>query len=339
VFVRQNTLFAAPLDLRRLALTATAQPVLDGVSGPAYSGARYFDFSRDGTFVHLSGTVGNNQVIYSVDSKGELSPLRSEAGQYYHPRFSPDGKRLTFAMTTGGGMDIWIQDLERGRAERRSLLPGVSWWPLWSPDGARIVFCTGSGRGGGIYWIRADGSGEAKPLADEKIQGIPRSFLPDGSRLAFNRTNGTSGATEIWTVPLEGDSEHPRLGEASRFVDAATPLPEAQFSPDGRWMAYVSAELGTAEVFVQPFPGPGGRWQVSTGGGRFPVWSRNGRDLLFVGPDQRIRVVSYTSQGDSFSAGSPRLGFIAKIGSSGRRDEMGVLPGLGVRQRCQKARR
>src|SRR5262249_28267595 len=151
--------------------------------------------SRDGTFVYLSGTVGNNQVIYSVDSKGELSPLRSEVGQYYQPLFSPDGKRLTFAVVTGEGMDIWIQDLDRGRAERRSFLPGRSWWQLWSPDGTRIIFSSGPG----LYWIRADGSGEAKPLADDKIQGIPRSFFPDGSRLAFNRTNGTSGTTEIWT--------------------------------------------------------------------------------------------------------------------------------------------
>ena len=305
VFVRQNTLFAAPFDLRRQALTATAQPVLDDISGPAYSGARYFDFSRDGTFVYLSGTVGNSQVIYSVDSRGALSPLRSEPGQYYQPRFSPDGKRLTFAVATGQGMDIWVQDLERGTASRRSLLPGRSWWPLWTPDGTRIVFSAGGGSRQDLYWIRADGSGDAKRLADEKMQGIPRSFFPNGSRLAFNK--GTSGATEIWTAPVEGDSEHLHLGEATRFVDAATPVPEAQFSPDGRWMAYVSAELGTTETFVRPFPGPGGRWQISMGGGRLPVWSRNGHDLLFIAPDQRIRVVSYTTHGDSFSAGSPRL--------------------------------
>src|SRR4029450_1778345 len=114
-----NTLFAAPLDLRRLVLTATAQPVLDDVSGPASSGARHLDFSRDGTFVYLSGAVGNNQVIYSVDSRGELSPLRPEPGQYYQPRFSPDGKRLTFAVATGQGMAIWVQDLGAGTRARR----------------------------------------------------------------------------------------------------------------------------------------------------------------------------------------------------------------------------
>ena len=90
------------------------------------------------------------------------------------------------------------------------------------------------------------------------------------------------------------------MGTATRFVDAATPVPEAQFSPDGRWMAYVSAELGTTEIFVWPFPVPVGRWQISMGGGRLPVWSRNGHDLLFIALDQRIRVVSYTTHGDSF---------------------------------------
>src|SRR5262245_22561528 len=141
----------------------------------------------------------------------------------------------------------------------RSFLPGRSWWPLWTPDGSRIVFSAEIGNRQDLYWIRADGSGEAKRLSDEKIQGVPRSFSPNGARLAFNMTNRTARSTEIWTAAVEGDPEHPYLGEATRFVDAATPIPEAQFSPDGRWMAYASAQLGTTEVFVRPFPDPVGR--------------------------------------------------------------------------------
>jgi Tol biopolymer transport system component len=305
VFARGNTLFAAPFDLQHLALTAGPKPVLADVSGPAYTGARNFDFSQEGAFFYLSGTVGYNHVVSLVNGSGSVQPLRAEPGQYLQPRFSPDGKRLAFTLATGHGAEVWVQDLERGEAFRRSLLPGRNWWPLWTPDGSRIVFSSGNGGRHDLYSVPADGSGEAQRIGDENVQGIPRSFSPDGKRLAFDREN--ESGKEIWTAPLEGDPKHPRLGPPTRFADAATPVPAAQFSPDGQWMAYVSASLGITDVFVRPFPGPGGAWQISTGGGRFPVWSRNGRKLFFLGPDQRIRAVSYTAHGSSFSPGTPRV--------------------------------
>ena len=212
VWVRGTTLFAAPFDLRRLALTATPKPVLADVSGPAYSGARNFDFSRGGAFFYLSGTVGNNQVISLLNGNGEVQPLRAAPGQYLQPRFSPDGKRLAFTVATGHGADIWVQDLERGEEWRRTLLPGRNWWPLWTPDGKRIVFSSGNQGRHDLYSVRADGSGEAELLAGGDVQGIPRSFSPDCKFLAFDRTAGNESGTEIWTAPFEGGPEHPRLG-------------------------------------------------------------------------------------------------------------------------------
>jgi serine/threonine-protein kinase len=198
-------------------------------------------------------------------------------------------------------MDIWVRDLDRGAASPRSFLPGRNWWPLWTPDGKAIVFSSSNGSRSDMYRVRTDGSDEAQPLSGAKGQGVPRSFSPDGKRLAFDKAN------EIWTAPVEGGSEHPSLGPGTRFLDALIPIPDAQFSPDGRWMAYVSAETGNSEVFVRPFPGPGGRWQISTGGGRFPIWSRRGHELFFLGLDQRIRVTGYTAGGNSFFPGTPRV--------------------------------
>jgi serine/threonine-protein kinase len=301
VFVRENSLFVAPFDVGRLVVTVAPQPMIDDVSGATYTGARNFDFSQNGIFVYLSGTAGANEVISWLDGSGKLQPLHPEVGRYYHPRLSPDGKRLAFTVATGRGMEIWVQDLDRGTVSRRSLLPGRNWWPLWTADGNGIVFSSSKGSRYEMYWVRADGSGEAVPLTGEQGEGVPRSFSPGSKRLAFDKLN------EIWTAPWEGGSEHPRLGAGTRFLDAATPIPEAQFSPDGRWIAYTSAELGTTDVFVRPFPGPGGRWQISTGGGRFPIWSRNGRDLFFLGIDQRIRIVSYRASGNSFFPGTLRL--------------------------------
>jgi serine/threonine-protein kinase len=230
--------------------------VLDDVGVSAYSGVGNFVVSESGTFVYLSGTAGFKQAIFWLDSSGNLQPLYAEPGRYAHPRFSPDGKRLAFAVGSGSDIDLWVQDLDRGTTSRKSFLPGRNWWPVWTPDGEAIVFDSANRERRDIHWIRADGSGEAQRLTGD-LQGLPRSFSPDGKWLAFKN------AKAIWTAPLEAGSEHPRLGTAVRFLDDAAPMvPEAQFSPDGRWMAYISAESGIPEVLVRPFPGPGGQWQI-----------------------------------------------------------------------------
>ena len=315
VFLRQNTLFAAPFDLNRLAVTATPQPVLDDIGAPAFSGAANFDSSQTGTFVYFSGAAAK-RAIFWLDSSGSLRRLHHEPGQYYHPAFSPDGKRLAFTMESGHGMDIWVQNLAEGDASRRSFLPGRNWWPVWASDGKSIVFASTSGdRPDTLYLARADGSGDAQRLSNDGARGIPHSWAADGKWIAFN--NGASSVNEIWTAQLQSDPGNPHLGRATRFVDARTPFPDAQFSPDGRWIAYVSAESGIADVFVRPFPGPGGTSQVSIGGGRFPVWSRNGRELFYIGPDKRIRVATYTTSGNSFSVGKSRVWSERQLGDWG----------------------
>ena len=146
------------------------------------------------------------------------------------------------------------------------------------------------------------------------------SISPDGKRLAFDTES------EIWIAPIEGDAEHPRLGAATKFLDAATPIPEAQFSPDGRWIAYVSPEFGSSDVFVQPNPGTGGRWQISNGGGRFPIWSKNGHELLFLGPDHRIRAVEYTVDGYSFFPGRLRVWSETRVADLGVNSAYDLAP-------------
>jgi dipeptidyl aminopeptidase/acylaminoacyl peptidase len=148
----------------------------------------------------------------------------------------------------------------------------------------------------------------------------PHSFSPDGKRLAIHQP-GNGGSFDIFTLPVEADSgpgaAGVRLGKAELFL--GTPFNEfaAAFSPDGRWLAYHSNESGTQEVYARPFSlpggGTGGRWQVSTGGGRIPLWSRNGRELLFVAPDRRVMAAGYTAQGDTFVAAKPRVWTEARV--------------------------
>jgi Tol biopolymer transport system component len=157
-----------------------------------------------------------------------------------------------------------------------------------------------------LYWIRSDGSGEALRLSDGKLVETPFSFSPDGKRLAFAET-GNGGNFDIFTAPIESDTVHVRLGKTELFLGTPSNEIYPAFSPDGRWLAYASNESGPFEVYVRPFPGPGGRWQISEGGGVFPLWSREGHELLFETLDNRVMAVSYTTQGDSFAASKPRV--------------------------------
>jgi serine/threonine-protein kinase len=308
VYLHQNTLFAVPFDAGRLALAGVPAPILEDVSSSVGAGGN-FAFggapSGPGTFVYLAGKVQGLPISW-LDSAGKIQPLHAPPGVYYSLRFSPDGKRLAFAVSSGTGVDIWMKDLDRDTPSRLSFLAGMNRLPVWTPDGKNIVFRSENSPAPGLYWIRSDGSGEVQRLTDGKLNEWPASFSPDGKRLAFNG-NGNDGGQDIFTAPIEGDPGHLHLGKPELFL--GTPFFEfyPAFSPDGRWLAYASDESGTFEVYVRPFPGPGGRWQISRGGGLFPLWSRDGRELLFQTLDGRVMAVGYAAKGDSFAAGKPRV--------------------------------
>jgi Tol biopolymer transport system component/predicted Ser/Thr protein kinase len=308
VYLHQNTLFAVPFDPGRLALAGAPAPILDDVSSSGGAGG-HFAFggatSAAGTFVYLAGN-GQSLPISWLDSSGKSQPLQAPLGRYSAPRISPDGKRLAFTMDSGQTEDIWVKDLDRDTASRLSFLAGTNRLPVWTPDGKNIVFKSTNPAAPGFYWIRSDGSGEAQRLTDGKRNEFPFSFSPDGKRLALAaKPNG--GSFDIFTAPIESDPGNMRLGKPELFL--GTPFDEGDpaFSPDARWLAYVSNESGTNEVYVRPFPGPGGKWQISTGGGLFPLWSRDGRELLFQTLDRRVMAVGYNAKGDSFDAGKPRV--------------------------------
>ena len=158
-----------------------------------------------------------------------------------------------------------------------------------------------------LWWIRADGSGDAQRLAESKSEKYARSWRPDGKVLAFHQLNPNT-SWDIMTLPVEGDEKSGwKPGEPKPFVNTGFLEREPAFSPDGRWLAYHSDESGNYEVYVRPFPGPGGKWQISTGFGVAPKWSRNGHELFYRTFDNKIMVVTYTASGDSFHGDKPQL--------------------------------
>jgi Tol biopolymer transport system component len=174
---------------------------------------------------------------------------------------------------------------------------------VWTPDGKGIIFGASGPAAAGIYWTRSDGSVEARQLRDLKDASRPQAISPDGKWLAVIQPIGEG--VHILKVPIEGDADHPKLGAAVPFVATAFTTISPSFSPDGRWVAYTSGDPAKKGIWVRPFPGPGGQWQIDSGG-TFPVWSHKGHELFYLSGG-RIMAVSYAANGDSFVREKPRV--------------------------------
>ncbi|MGD1093902.1 MAG: hypothetical protein ABSB35_18185 [Bryobacteraceae bacterium] len=190
-------------------------------------------------------------------------------------------------------------------ATTRLTFTGKANAPVWTPDGKHLIFRTVS-PGSVLFLIRSDGGGEPQRLLEGQTLSA-WSVSPDGRRLSYQEQTPETGF-DLWTLPLDlSDPDHPKAGTPEVFVRTPADENVPRFSPDGRWLAYRSNESGSSEIYVRPFPaGSGGKWQVSIGGGFYPLWSRNGRELFYESLDHRIVVVEYSVSGSSFIPGKPR---------------------------------
>jgi serine/threonine-protein kinase len=303
LYMHRGTLFAAGMDLGRLEVTGQPIPLLQDIASSSTNGGAQFDVSRSGTLVYRSNRAAGNISIQWLDKAGKLEALSAKEGTYDWLRLSPDGKRLALVIRDGSNSDIWVYDIERGTMSRVTF-SGFNGYPVWSPDGEHLAYTSGEGLN--LWWTRADGSGQPKQLIQSKDVQVPESFSPDGKNLAFVEVSPDTDS-DIWTVPLEGDVDHPEPGKAQPFVRTSAFETQPAFSPDGRWIAYSSSESGAYQVYVRPFPGAGGRSQISNDGGMFPMWSASGHELFYIAADQRIMAASYRAQGDSFVAEKPTV--------------------------------
>jgi serine/threonine-protein kinase len=226
------------------------------------------------------------------------------------------------AVDVGGGgrvtLDVWIDDWIRDTLTPLTSGGTGNAKPVWTPDGRRIVFSSNrSSDSVNLFWQRADGSGDVQRLTESKNNQLAGSWHPNGKLLAFTEQNAASNG-DLMILSMDGDeSSGWKPGTSKPFLNTSFNEQEPMFSPDGRWLAYFSNESGSSEVYVRPFPGPGGRWPISTGGGAYPRWSKNGRELFYRTPsegNEQIMVVTYTAEGDVFRADKPRLWSSTAIG-------------------------
>jgi Tol biopolymer transport system component len=308
VYVHEGVLFAVPFDPARLALGGTAVPILEDLASDPGSGAGQFSFSRTESLVYRSGRVSAKSYPLSwLDNSGKTKVLLATPGFYVAPRFSPDGQRVAVSQILANERRILVYDWQRDATSRLAFDAPLAAYPTWSPDAKHIVIRFSSAGGYTLGWIRADGAGDTQHLLDSKNIVTPYSFFPDGRRLAYYENDPANGI-DLWTLPLDvSDPDHPKAGKPEPFLRTPANERNPAVSPDGLWISYASDESGRFEVYVRPFPGPGGKWQISSAGGRLPIWSRKGRELYFQNLDNRIMVADYEAKNGSFDAGKPRL--------------------------------
>jgi serine/threonine protein kinase len=306
LFMREGMLFGVAFDAIRLEVRGTPAPLLDDVAVDLSQHA-YLNFSPapagSGTFLYRAATPSDqSRSIVWLDSVGKIEPLVEAApGGSDFFRFSPDGRRL--ALAKNGYLSIY--DIQRGTMTRLSFSAHAH-SPVWTPDGRHILYGARSSDGDSLSWINADGAGDAQVLLKRPI-ATPYSFSPDGRHLSYQEIT-PDGGQDLWTLPLDvSDSDHPKPGKPEPFLRTTFNETVGVFSPDGRWIAYRSDESGTNEIYVRPFPGPGSKWPISTGGGRYPIWSKTNRELFYLTLDSHIMVLNYTSSGESFVPGRSHL--------------------------------
>ena len=303
-FISGERLFVAPFDLDRMEISGTPVPALEDVRLATYFWQEAYTYSTSGTLLYLPT---ESQVPLStpawVDRQGDVNPFPIPAADYWKATLSPDGTQLALhRILDETNWDIWVYELARGSFSRLTFFEGIDSWPVWSPDGLYITF--GSRRSGNIqiFRKRADGSGDVEALTKDLDRvAWPNAWSPYSNTLIFTYVSEDTNL-DLWTLRMD-DKGNP--GSPEPFLETQFAERGATFSPNGRWLAYMSLESGRWEVYVRPFPEGAGKWQISTEGGWFPIWARKTRELFYRNGD-KMMVVDYSSTDDAFRAGPPR---------------------------------
>jgi eukaryotic-like serine/threonine-protein kinase len=300
LFARAGALMAAPFDMARLRVTGAEKPVLDGLVTYPINGAAQYAVAEDGTLIYIAGqAVTSRATLNWVDAAGRTSTLPTPPDAYQAVSVSPDG-RWAAVDIDGANASIYLLDLA-GTSMPRLTLEWSNNAPFWTADSARVCYVSERGGVSRYYCQAAEGGSKSEPVTPARpAPPGGASWAPDGRVLIFSELSQASG-WDLWTYAVGGEpAEKPFL---------QTPFNELnpRLSSDGHWVAYQSNETGSPEVYVQPFPGPGRKERLSSGGGTQPLWARKGYELFYRNGDAIMGVTIRPSP--SVSATPPRVLF------------------------------
>ncbi|MBA3766268.1 MAG: PD40 domain-containing protein, partial [Acidobacteria bacterium] len=306
LFMRNETLMAQRFDADELQLTGEPSPVAEHVAYNIGLGRGAFSVSENGVLAFRSGSGDRDQLLW-FDRGGKQTGSLGEAGLYFTLWLSPDERQAAVERSDPqtGTPDIWLFDLARGIPSRFTTDPAGDSSPLWSPDGSRIVFSSSREGVRNLYQKIAGGGGSEEVLLKSREEKVPDDWSADGRFIVYHTLNPKT-KWDLWVLPMSGDRQ-PAAILQTEFNEQ-----QAQFSPDGKWIAYTSDETGMAEVYVQTFPTSGSRVRVSTGGGNQPRWRRDGRELFYIAADRKLMAVD-VKPGAVFEAGVPQTLFNTRV--------------------------
>jgi Tol biopolymer transport system component/predicted Ser/Thr protein kinase len=302
LFVLDHTLMAQPFDADKLELSGDPLPVaqevmLAGEDGPTGYGS--FSVSENGVLAFRAGASETLQPTW-FDRSGKKLGLAGPPGSYFEPSFSPDEKRVALARRDAEDRseNVWLFDFARSTFTRFTFQSQDEGTPVWSPDGSNIVFSSSRGQARDLFLKPLSGAGAEQPLVQSDLPKYPDDWSRDGRFILYDSFSASTKG-DIWVLSSP-------LGDKKSSLYLQTPFNEthAQFSPDGKWVAYGSDESGKSEVYVQSFPISGAKWLVSTNGGDQPIWRKDGKELFYLAADKKLTAVPVKT-GTIFEAGTP----------------------------------
>ena len=312
LFVRESTLMVQGFDANALELKGDAFPVAEQAVRNPIIGRAMFSVSETGVLVFRAGGITNNQLIW-FDRSGNQISVVTPPGSYNGPALSPDEKRVAVSrvdLQAGTSSDIWTIDLERGTQLRLTTDPASDVFPSWSPNGDRVAFLSTRNGLTSIYQKSANGAAVEESLVSSAELKQNPTWSPDGQYIIYSQLNAKTN-TDVYLLSLSGDRK-PEILLQTNFVDA-----HARFSPNGRWIAYMTNETGQFEVYVESFPRTGGKLPISIGGGSQPQWRADGRELYYYAPDRKLMAVEVNADGPTFKVGVARQLFAIRVTGGG----------------------
>ena len=314
VYSRQGSLVARRIDLTAGALVGDAVTVTDRVGSDGAVGAGAFSVSVTGVVAYRTTGLGRRQLVW-FDRTGRRTGVvgSPDANSPQYPELSRDGQRVAVDRTELNNRDVYQIDLARGEPTRFTFDSNIDATPIWSPEGSRIAFRTSRKGVYDLYRKSANLEGTETLLFESADAKAPNSWSPDGHHILFMNL-GRDTQNDLWILPV-GES----ASESKPWPIVQTPADEMQgvFSPDGKWIAYQSNADGPFQIYVQPFPGPGGKRQISQTGGTSPRWRRDGQELYFISPDGKLMAAPIRALGSTLESGTPVALFQPQLGTNG----------------------
>lgn len=276
LYIKDNLLVAHPFDLGKLEFSGEPVPLSDGVQ--SLGERTMFSASNDGTLIFQGGDAGSARAVYVLDRSGKLIESVTESGMCLDFSLSPDDSKLAFGSVQEkpDQSDVWVRDLKRNVVSRLTFGPGRNEWPLWSHDGTEIIYSSNQGKSHySIYKRNANGTGsEVAVLSKDSSDVGVVSISKDGRQMLIQVA---AGNIDLWIQD--------ETGKAEPFLTQPYAENRGDFSPDGKFLAYQSAETGDPEIYIRELTASGGKWQVSSSLGRCPIWSADGKELYYVTPE------------------------------------------------------